>query len=159
MGSRSRLHKFCRRKNMLWSHPITASCDNPNFEHKHWNLEIVQPLAEVCLGYRYYRGRSATKACIGRRKIFIERELRVRPGRDEKILTSWNGLMIKGMARAGRVFERERMGAIGHPCGGTSSVPRYGKITACLATYKDGKRASQRLSRRLCVSCWTGCWN
>lgn len=31
-----------------------------------------------------------------RTKLFIEREKRVRPGRDEKILTSWNGLMISG---------------------------------------------------------------
>ena len=32
----------------------------------------------------------------GRQKLFTEREKRVRPGRDEKILTSWNGLMISG---------------------------------------------------------------
>ena len=37
-------------------------------------------------------------------KLFAERELRIHPGRDEKILTSWNGLMIRGMARAGRIF-------------------------------------------------------
>jgi uncharacterized protein YyaL (SSP411 family) len=32
-------------------------------------------------------------------RLFAEREKRVRPGRDEKILTSWNGLMISGFAR------------------------------------------------------------
>jgi hypothetical protein len=32
----------------------------------------------------------------GRQKLYAEREQRVRPGRDEKILTSWNGLMISG---------------------------------------------------------------
>ena len=42
-----------------------------------------------------------------RHKLFETRETRVRPGRDEKILTSWNALMIKGMATAGRVFERD----------------------------------------------------
>jgi uncharacterized protein YyaL (SSP411 family) len=36
-----------------------------------------------------------------REKLFQARERRVRPGRDDKILTSWNGLMIKGMASAG----------------------------------------------------------
>jgi uncharacterized protein YyaL (SSP411 family) len=30
----------------------------------------------------------------------------VRPGRDEKILTSWNALMVRGMARAGRLLKR-----------------------------------------------------
>ena len=32
-------------------------------------------------------------------KLFAAREERVKPGRDEKILTSWNGLMISGFAR------------------------------------------------------------
>ncbi len=32
-------------------------------------------------------------------KLFAEREKRVRPGRDEKILASWNGLMISGFVK------------------------------------------------------------
>ena len=39
-------------------------------------------------------------------KLFEAREKRARPGRDDKILTSWNALAIKGLARAGRVFNR-----------------------------------------------------
>ncbi len=39
-----------------------------------------------------------------RRTLLAARERRVRPGRDEKILTAWNALMIKGMARAARIF-------------------------------------------------------
>jgi len=42
-----------------------------------------------------------------REKLFLARETRVHPGRDEKILTSWNGLMIKGMAVAGRRLDRQ----------------------------------------------------
>jgi hypothetical protein len=30
----------------------------------------------------------------------------VRPGRDDKVLTAWNALMISGMARAARIFDR-----------------------------------------------------
>jgi len=33
-------------------------------------------------------------------KLFYEREKRVKPFRDEKILTSWNGLMLSGLAAA-----------------------------------------------------------
>ena len=40
-------------------------------------------------------------------KLFAKREKRIRPGRDEKILVSWNALMIKGMALASRTFENE----------------------------------------------------
>ena len=39
-------------------------------------------------------------------KLFAAREKRSRPGRDDKILTSWNALAIKGLARAGRVFNQ-----------------------------------------------------
>ena len=41
-----------------------------------------------------------------RNKLLAERDKRVRPARDEKILTSWNALMIKGMAAAGRLLDR-----------------------------------------------------
>jgi uncharacterized protein YyaL (SSP411 family) len=40
----------------------------------------------------------------GRRHLFEAREQRVRPGKDTKILTSWNGLMIAALARGGRVL-------------------------------------------------------
>ena len=38
--------------------------------------------------------------------LLAAREKRIRPGRDEKILVSWNALMAKGMARAARVFDK-----------------------------------------------------
>jgi uncharacterized protein YyaL (SSP411 family) len=39
-------------------------------------------------------------------KLFNAREARVRPGRDDKQLTSWNALMIAGLAHAGRAMQR-----------------------------------------------------
>jgi hypothetical protein len=41
-----------------------------------------------------------------RRRLFEARERRVKPGRDDKILAGWNGLMMRGLALAGRVFGR-----------------------------------------------------
>ena len=35
-----------------------------------------------------------------REKLFAAREKRIRPGRDDKVLVSWNALMIKGMTQA-----------------------------------------------------------
>ena len=34
----------------------------------------------------------------GKQKLFEEREGRIKPGLDDKVLTSWNGIMIRGMA-------------------------------------------------------------
>lgn len=41
-----------------------------------------------------------------REKLLSEREKRIRPARDEKILTSWNGLMISALAYAGFFLRR-----------------------------------------------------
>ncbi|MHA2161345.1 MAG: thioredoxin domain-containing protein [Candidatus Thorarchaeota archaeon] len=40
-----------------------------------------------------------------RLKLFAHREKRVRPQRDDKILTDWNGLMIASMAKAARILD------------------------------------------------------
>jgi len=66
----------------------------PNFENSHWHLRVVSALP----------GEPLLESA--RRKLFLAREQRVHPGRDEKILTSWNALMIGGMAHAARVFDR-----------------------------------------------------
>jgi uncharacterized protein YyaL (SSP411 family) len=42
-----------------------------------------------------------------RRALFEERERRVHPGRDEKVLTSWNGLMLAAFAEAARFLDRD----------------------------------------------------
>ena len=41
-----------------------------------------------------------------KRVLYRSRAKRVWPGRDEKILASWNGLMLRGAATAARVFSR-----------------------------------------------------
>ncbi|WP_298362417.1 thioredoxin domain-containing protein [Runella sp.] len=41
-------------------------------------------------------------------KLFIARESRIRPGLDDKILASWNGLMLKGLTDAYRAFGEEK---------------------------------------------------
>jgi len=46
-----------------------------------------------------------TELNTARKKLLQERNKRVRPLLDDKVLTSWNGLMISAMAKTGRVLE------------------------------------------------------
>ncbi len=74
-----------------------------NFENRHWHLKIAAPLAE---------GETVLLESA-RAKLFAAREQRIHPGRDDKILTSWNGLMIEGLGHAARLCERPDWLAIG----------------------------------------------
>ena len=76
--------------------PYYGLAGAPNFEGTRWHLRVAASVAED-------HGLLLRSASA---KLFAARARRVRPGRDEKILTSWNALMIAAMARAGRVFER-----------------------------------------------------
>ncbi len=68
----------------------------PNFENRHWHARVAADIAPD----------EEALLASARRKLFAARERRVRPGCDDKILTSWNALMIEGIAHASRIFGR-----------------------------------------------------
>jgi uncharacterized protein YyaL (SSP411 family) len=76
----------------------------PNFESEYWHLRVVKPLDAVAGGLAVPLAECESRLEHARAKLFAVRERRVRPGRDEKVLASWNALMVRGMARAARVF-------------------------------------------------------
>jgi uncharacterized protein YyaL (SSP411 family) len=111
---------------------------DPNFEHSHWHLHtfkaVEQIAGELGLEPELIRARLAA----GLAKLFAARATRVRPGRDDKILTSWNGLMIRGLAVAARALRRPELAA-----SATRAVDfihaemwRDGRL---FATHKDGR--------------------
>ena len=74
-----------------------------------------------------------------RTKLLALREGRIHPGRDEKVLTSWNGLMLKSFALASRILDREdyRQVALANARFILDTMrTAEGKL---LRTYKDGK--------------------
>ena len=71
-------------------------------------------------------------------KLLKARELRVWPARDEKILTSWNALMIKGLAIASRVLRRPDL-ADAAAAAVDFIRHRLWRDGRLLATYKDGR--------------------
>ncbi len=79
----------------------------PNFEGKAWNPVVARPLAQVAADLGIDEARAQACLAGAQAKLLAARERRVRPGRDDKILTSWNALMVGGLAHAARVFGRE----------------------------------------------------
>jgi uncharacterized protein len=85
--------------------------DQPaNFEGR-WHLRVTTPVEEVARLASRTPQEVETLIDAGRAKLLAVRAQRVRPARDEKILTSWNALMIRGMALAARALQREDLAA------------------------------------------------
>ncbi|SDH68263.1 thioredoxin domain-containing protein [Nitrosomonas sp. Nm132] len=110
----------------------------PNFENKYWHLEIDQSAAVIANEMGVSEEEVRQRIESARRKLFNIREQRVHPGRDKKILTSWNGLMIKGMARAGMIFQHKEWVHSAMQVVDFISTTLW-KNNRLLAVHKDGK--------------------
>jgi uncharacterized protein len=74
---------FENKKNILNESFENNSSDNEKIYDENWN----QKLSRI------------------RNKLLIERNKRVRPLKDDKVLTSWNSLYVRALALAGRIFD------------------------------------------------------
>jgi uncharacterized protein YyaL (SSP411 family) len=108
-----------------------------NFEGKNIlninsSIEEVAKQAEVSVE----RLRNALER--GHEKLFQARERRIKPARDEKVLTAWNGLMLASFAEASAILEREDYRAVAESNAQfvLSELRRDGLL---LRTYKDGQ--------------------
>ena len=75
-----------------------------NFEGSHWHLHVFREVADVARDTGATQTETEERIDRALAKLFEARSHRIRPGRDDKVLTSWNGLMVKGMATAGRIL-------------------------------------------------------
>lgn len=108
-----------------------------NFEGR-WHLHVQHSSTQ--LAEEFSREPADIEQAIARAKdtLFAARAQRVHPERDDKVLTAWNGLMIRGMAIAGRHLDepewiRSAERALDFI---RSTLWRDGRL---LATYKDGR--------------------
>jgi uncharacterized protein len=108
-----------------------------NFEAE-WHLHAFESIDAVAAALGASTQAAAALIKSGRAKLLKVRDSRVWPARDEKILTAWNALLIKGLAIAARVLHRADLAEAA-----TSAVDfirhtlwRDGRL---LATAKDGR--------------------
>ncbi len=71
-----------------------------------WHLHAFEPMDKVAEEAGLTAEEAESLLDSARAKLLAVRNRRVWPGRDEKILTSWNGLAIAGLAAAARTLDR-----------------------------------------------------
>lgn len=73
-------------------------------------------------------------------ELFLVREKRVHPHKDDKILTDWNGLMIASLSRAFQVFEEEKYVKAAENCVNFIMNKSY-KQNRLMHMFRDGESA------------------
>ncbi|MGQ0591281.1 MAG: thioredoxin domain-containing protein [Gammaproteobacteria bacterium] len=109
----------------------------PNFEGR-WHFYIAESAAAIAGALETEEAEVVRHIAEARSRLLALREPRIRPGRDEKVLTSWNALMIRGLAIAGRIFRRDDFLSSAERAMDflRATLWRDGRL---LATYKDGR--------------------
>ncbi|MBI2468386.1 MAG: thioredoxin domain-containing protein [Candidatus Rokubacteria bacterium] len=111
--------------------------DGPNFEGRSI-LHLPREADTVAAKLGIDRGELDSLLGRARRKLFEVRERRVKPGRDEKVLAGWNGMMLRAFAEAARALERADFRAVAERNAAflLRELRPQGRL---LRTWKDGR--------------------
>ncbi len=82
--------------------------ESGNFEHSTNIPNITTPISSVAKKHGLSTEELETKLEEMRTILLTERNRRIHPGLDDKILTDWNGLMMSAFARGYRAFNDDR---------------------------------------------------
>ena len=120
--------------------------DGPNFEGRSI-LHVPRDPGEVAAALGIAPDRLAELLRQARAALFAHREGRIKPGRDEKVLAGWNGMMLRAFAEASRA-----LGAPGLPPGGraerrSSSSRPWSWTAVSSAPGRTGEPSSSDTSR------------
>lgn len=82
-----------------------------NFEHGRSIIWENKPLAPLAEHYDISEDQAREQLARAREKLYSAREKRQRPLKDDKVLASWNGLMIAALAKGAAVLGRDEYSA------------------------------------------------
>ena len=82
--------------------------EHGNFEENKTILNITTSIEQLEEKFQKDRTAIVDTLTTARNKVFGEREKRIRPHRDDKVITAWNGLMISSLAYGGAILEEEK---------------------------------------------------
>ena len=112
--------------------------ESGNWEHTNI-LNLPKTIAQAAKLLGRDEDELRAELAAGRAELLAVRDRRIPPGKDTKVLVSWNGLMIAALAEGGRVLEDARyLEAAGRAAGFILDRMRRddGRL---LHTYKDGR--------------------
>ncbi|MEM8945995.1 MAG: thioredoxin domain-containing protein [Planctomycetota bacterium] len=81
--------------------------DEGNFEHANI-LNLPKTIEQQATALGRKASDLEQELAESRAKLFAAREKRIHPGKDDKVIVAWNGLMIDAMARAGAVLGEQK---------------------------------------------------
>jgi uncharacterized protein YyaL (SSP411 family) len=112
--------------------------DAGNFEHKKNILHPTLTLEQLAKLFRRQEKETTQLLAEARQKLFVEREKREKPLRDDKILTSWNGLMLPVFVEAYKVLGNPRYLEVAQKTTDfiIQNLYKEGRLLHC---YKDGQ--------------------
>ncbi|HEX3554048.1 MAG TPA: DUF255 domain-containing protein [Thermoanaerobaculia bacterium] len=84
--------------------PLFGFAGPPFFEGSHYVLHLPEPLEAAAQRRRMPVEDLLRDVDAGRAKLFAARERRQRPLTDDKVLADWNGMVIRGLAVAGKLL-------------------------------------------------------
>ena len=111
--------------------------ESGNFEGKNI-LNVRQSEAEIAAEQNVAPESIRESLERSRRRLYDVRESRVKPGRDEKILTAWNGMMLASFAEGGAILDRDDYRQIARN-NANFLLRNLRRDALLLRTYKDGK--------------------
>lgn len=109
-----------------------------NWEHGYNHLHLTNEVAQTAKALGIYDDNFIAKYHHTIAKLAAKREEKIRPGLDDKILASWNGLLLKGLTDAYRALGDEQIRQLAIDCGRflLREMAINGKLKH---SYKNGK--------------------
>ena len=108
-----------------------------NFEGRNI-LHIADMLERVAVRHGLSVEQMRDDVAAAKTVLFTLRKERVPPGRDDKIVTAWNGMMLAAFAEAARALDRDDYREVAHACGNFLLGEMVGPDGRLRRTHKNG---------------------
>ncbi len=112
--------------------------ENGNWEEKNI-LRILRPLEELAKSFDISMEAAEKIISSSKEKLLIERNKRIRPGTDDKIILSWNALLVTAFCKAYAVLQDEKYKDAAENLFQFLQKAFDDNNGGLLHTYKDGK--------------------